>query len=123
MQTDSPAEYTFTASKLQAQQIRPRPSYRFGDCYWFAEVQFSRRTDWHRQPNRLSASLETLRHSGRPIYDLTSANPTECGIAYPEGAILSSLSNPPSLTYRPNPRGLLDAREAISRYYQEKGTG
>ena len=86
-------------------------------------MQFSRRTDWHRQPNRLSASLETLRHSGRPIYDLTSANPTECGIAYPEGAILSSLSNPPSLTYQPNPRGLLDAREAISRYYQEKGTG
>ena len=84
-------------------------------------MQFSRRTDWHRQPNRLSASLETLRKSGRPIYDLTIANPTECGIAYPEGAILSSLSNPFSLAYRPNPRGLLAAREAISGYYQGKG--
>jgi len=84
-------------------------------------LQFSRRTDWHRQPNRLSAALETLRRSGRPIYDLTIANPTECGIAYPVGAILSSLSNPLSLAYRPNPRGLLAAREAISEYYQ--GTG
>ena len=86
-------------------------------------MQFSRRTDWHRRPNRLSASLETLRRSGRQIYDLTSANPTECGIAYPEGAIISSLSNPLSIAYQPNPRGLLSAREAISRYYEEKGIG
>jgi aspartate/methionine/tyrosine aminotransferase len=86
-------------------------------------VQFSRRTDWQRQPNRLSATLETLRSRGKPIFDLTTTNPTECGIGYPEGAILSSLSNPLSLAYQPNPRGLPAARESICSYYREKGIG
>jgi aspartate/methionine/tyrosine aminotransferase len=81
---------------------------------------FSSRTNWHRQPNRLAELLEECRKSGKPIYDLTNSNPTDCGIHYPEQEILSALSNPDALQYHPDPRGLLTAREAISNYYREK---
>ena len=81
---------------------------------------FSRRTNWDRQPNRLTELLEDRRASGKPVYDLTISNPTELGIDYPERELLAALSNPQALRYRPEPRGLLSAREVICRYYREK---
>lgn len=81
---------------------------------------FSRRTNWDRRPNRLAELLEARRASGRPLYDLTISNPTEIGIDYPQGEILSALSNPRALRYQPEPRGLPSAREAVCEYYRTK---
>ncbi len=81
---------------------------------------FSRRTNWDRQPNRLTELLDARRANGKPVYDLTISNPTECGIEYPEREILSAVSDPQALHYQPNPKGLLSAREVICDYYREK---
>ena len=83
-------------------------------------MTFSSRTDWHRQPNRLTEHLEVRRASGGTIFDLTNSNPTDCGILYPEKEILPALSDPHILLYQPDPRGLLSAREAIAGYYHRK---
>src|SRR5580700_432682 len=83
---------------------------------------FAKRTDWNLEPNRLSAALAAHRAAGKPLIDLTISNPTECGFRYNEEAILAALQNPAALKYEPNPRGLLAAREAVARYYAERGT-
>ena len=82
---------------------------------------FSSRTDWPLTPNRLSEQLRARRERGLPILDLTESNPTRCGFAYPADEILSALRDTRSLTYEPEPRGLRVAREAVARYYAERG--
>jgi len=57
---------------------------------------------------------------GKMIYDLTVSNPTECGIGYPTNELLAALSQPESLRYRADPRGILTAREAVAGYYAQK---
>jgi aspartate/methionine/tyrosine aminotransferase len=83
-------------------------------------IMFSSRTNWHRQPNRLSQSLDERRRSGKLIFDLTISNPTEAGIEFPSEEILSAIAQPQSLLYTPDPKGLLSAREAIAEYYFSK---
>jgi alanine-synthesizing transaminase len=81
---------------------------------------FSSRTDWLLAPNRLTRQLEERRRQGLPVLDLTESNPTRCGFAS-EPAILKSLQDPRSLTYEPDPRGLLCARQAVCEYYAARG--
>lgn len=83
-------------------------------------MNFSSRTNWHRQLNRLAELLDRRRTSGALIYDLTISNPTECGISYPDKEILAAFSNPRTIHYCPDPRGLISARETVSLYYQKK---
>jgi len=83
-------------------------------------VNFSRRTDWHRDLNRLTEALAGRRNLGKPVADLTVSNPTECGFQYPAERILKAISAPDSLHYSPDPKGLLSAREAITRFYREQ---
>ncbi|MBI5085218.1 MAG: pyridoxal phosphate-dependent aminotransferase [Acidobacteria bacterium] len=76
--------------------------------------RFSRRTPASLEPNRLSATLETLRAAGAPLVDLTLSNPTRAGIAYPRAELLDALNDPRSLAYEPSAQGLLEARQAIA---------
>src|SRR2546423_1603244 len=76
-----------------------------------------RRTEWNLQPNRLTLVHQEALSSGKKIIDLTISNPTRTEIEYDESAILNALSNPRSLDYDPQPKGLLSAREAVSQYY------
>src|SRR5215472_13265486 len=82
---------------------------------------FADRTKWNLAPNRLSEALARLRVAGKPLLDLTVSNPTECGFAYDERAILEALRNPAALKYEPSPRGLVSARQAVCEYYVERG--
>jgi aspartate/methionine/tyrosine aminotransferase len=82
---------------------------------------FADRTNWNLAPNRLSEALTRHRAAGKPFIDLTVSNPTECGFAYDEKAILDALQNPAALKYEPDPKGLLVARQAIAEYYVERG--
>jgi aspartate/methionine/tyrosine aminotransferase len=50
------------------------------------------------------------------IADLTASNPTHCGFSYPDH-LLSALSDPRALDYDPQPRGLVEARQAVCDYY------
>ena len=78
---------------------------------------FSSRTNWHLENNRLTQALEEHRRSGREVLDLTASNPTTCGFTYPQSEILAALADPRSLVYRPESKGLPEARQAIAAYY------
>lgn len=82
---------------------------------------FASRTNWNLQPNRLAEALERHKSSGRRLLDLSASNPTECGFKYDAAAIKRSLCAPASLQYRPDPKGLKSARQAVSDYYAEHG--
>jgi alanine-synthesizing transaminase len=62
------------------------------------------------------------RDKGLPFIDLTESNPTRCGFCVDKQGILAALANPRSLTYEPDPHGLLDARRAVAGYYAERGS-
>jgi len=82
---------------------------------------FALRTDWNLKPNRLAEALERHKSSGRRLIDLSASNPTECGFKYDAPAIMRALCAPASLQYRPDPKGLKSARQAVSDYYAEHG--
>lgn len=83
---------------------------------------FAERTNWNLDANRLSKALARYRACGKPLLDLSASNPTDFGFEYDAPAILRALSNPASLTYNPDPRGRLSARQAVAAYYGRKGT-
>ena len=80
---------------------------------------FSRRTDWPLAPNAFTRALEQVRASGKGILDLTVSNPTEAGVQLDPDIVLGALANPDAMRYEPQPRGLLEARKAVCRYYRE----
>jgi aspartate/methionine/tyrosine aminotransferase len=80
---------------------------------------FADRTNWNLASNRLSEALAQHRAAGKPLLDLTVSNPTDCGLAYDNDAILDALRNPDALKYEPIARGLASARSAIAEYYAE----
>jgi aspartate/methionine/tyrosine aminotransferase len=81
---------------------------------------FSSRVPGELQPNRLTVEIGAARAAGRPLIDLTLANPTAAGIPYPT-AILDSLSDDMAARYEPRPLGLSSARDAVSRDYRRRG--
>jgi aspartate/methionine/tyrosine aminotransferase len=81
---------------------------------------FARRTNWKLAPNRLAQALEAQRAAGADILDLTESNPTRCELRYNQEKILAALAQPEALEYRPDPRGLSIAREAVAAYYRER---
>jgi len=88
---------------------------------------FSSRLKFDLRPNPLSLLLAEKRLAEKQrdrakVLDLTESNPTRAGFVYPEREILEALSDSAALRYDPAPRGLLSAREAVSRYYAERGT-
>jgi alanine-synthesizing transaminase len=78
---------------------------------------FASRTNWRLETNRLTRALEEHRRSRKELFDLTASNPTTCGFAYPEREILAALTDPRGLFYRPESKGLREAREAVAEYY------
>ncbi|HTS12202.1 MAG TPA: pyridoxal phosphate-dependent aminotransferase [Candidatus Limnocylindrales bacterium] len=81
---------------------------------------FASRTNWNLSSNRLAQALARHRAAGKPLLDLTTSNPTACGFRYDGDAILAALSNPASLAYTPDPKGLEPARRAVAAYYAER---
>src|SRR5262249_19488193 len=85
------------------------------------EAMFADRSHWNLTPNRLAEALARHSAAGRKLLDLTASNPTECGFHYDERAILDALAQTQALLYRPDPRGLMSAREAVCEYYSARG--
>ena len=80
---------------------------------------FSDRTHWHLAPNDLTRVLKEVRAAGQEILDLTVSNPTEAGVRLDPEAVLGALVSPDAIRYDPQPRGLLEARNAVCHYYRE----
>ncbi len=82
---------------------------------------FSDRFDWDQGSNTLSLLLGDKQRRGETVVDLTESNPTRVGLAYDDDDILAALSHSGSMEYAPDPRGLSIARQAIAKYYRERG--
>lgn len=80
---------------------------------------FAQRTCWNLATNRYSEALAAHRRAGKELLDLTASNPTNIGLHYREDELLRALANRGALSYDPQPKGLLAAREAIAAYYAE----
>ncbi|GGA54593.1 aminotransferase [Edaphobacter acidisoli] len=79
--------------------------------------RLSSRTGWDVTESAFAAAIREARATGRKLIDLTISNPTACGFHYNAEHLLQPLHNPQSLTYDPDPRGMLSAREAVAGYY------
>lgn len=84
-------------------------------------LHFSRRLPWEGSPNRLTLAIEARRASGFEILDLTETNPTHVGLPYPEEELAEILGRAASPDYRPHPRGMLEAREALAGHLSTPG--
>jgi alanine-synthesizing transaminase len=82
---------------------------------------FSKRFNWNAEIHPLSVRLRDKVAAGREVIDLTDANPTRAGLDYPVHVILAALTRPEAMVYKPAPRGLRVAREAVSHYYRDLG--
>lgn len=78
--------------------------------------RFSLRTSWDTAEGPLAGAVRRARAAGRRINDLTISNPTVCGFDFDSTEILGALGNPAAMTYDPDPRGMLPAREAVAQY-------
>ncbi len=78
---------------------------------------FSGRVPRDLRPNALA---EAAKNRGGCPFDLTVSNPTAVGIEYPAD-LLAGLADPASLAYRPDPKGLRSAREAVAASYAARG--
>jgi len=74
---------------------------------------FSTRVPADLAPNRLTVAELALRARGVQLIDLTETNPTRVGLEYPVDC-LPALATAASLSYDPQPFGLMAAREAIA---------
>jgi len=82
---------------------------------------FSKRTQWRVDANPLTEKFRSLEDSNTPVLNLTVSNPTLSQFEYLSYDLLSALGNTKNLTYNPSPHGLVEAREAVCRYYGTKG--
>jgi hypothetical protein len=82
---------------------------------------FAERTNWNLTPNRLSEALAQHLAGGKRLYDLSASNPTEVGFSYDHETILHALCDPNALTYVPDPKGLVRARQGVAEYYADRG--
>jgi aspartate/methionine/tyrosine aminotransferase len=84
---------------------------------------FSQRTRWARVPNALTLALGAHRAAGRPVLDLTEANPTRVHLPFPEALSLGlqQLASPTVGQYSPEPFGAWRTREAVTEYYRARG--
>lgn len=74
---------------------------------------------WQEGHNTHWETRLAMQASGLAILDLTGSNPTTAGLDYPPG-IPSLLNRPEALLYEPDPRGRLEARQAVAGYYASR---
>jgi len=82
---------------------------------------FAERTNWNLTPNRLSEALAQHLATGKRLYDLSASNPTEVGFSHDHETILHAMCIPSALTYVPDPKGLVRARQGVAEYYADRG--
>ncbi|MEO8217620.1 MAG: pyridoxal phosphate-dependent aminotransferase [Acidobacteriota bacterium] len=82
---------------------------------------FSNRLPWNASVNRITAAVGSRRLSGQELIDLTETNPTRAGLPWPGEELGEALRRGAMARYRPDPGGLVSAREAIAVFLTERG--
>jgi alanine-synthesizing transaminase len=80
-------------------------------------ISFSTRLAWPARDNSLSTLRAEMLSRGQSFIEFSESNPTRVGLPAPE---LGSLVDPANLSYKPDPRGLIKAREALARDYSHR---
>ena len=84
---------------------------------------FAARAAWDLTPSPLAARSAALQAAGRPLFDLTNANPAS--LALPGALLASALGEvarePATRSYQPDPRGEREARDAIAAFHRSQG--
>jgi aspartate/methionine/tyrosine aminotransferase len=70
---------------------------------------------------RLAAAVAERAARGEETLDLTETNPTRVGLPYPEAELGEILARGAAAPYRPDPRGLLSARQALAAALSRPG--
>lgn len=86
-------------------------------------MRFSRRLPAPDLENELSVELRRLRARGAEISDLTTSNPTTCGLfdsQATDAALAAALTAHGLATYAPDARGTRSAREAVAAALQQR---
>ncbi|MGB9697469.1 MAG: pyridoxal phosphate-dependent aminotransferase [Ignavibacteria bacterium] len=78
---------------------------------------FSKRLPYLQEENKLYQLLQKKRSADSVVVDLTSSNPSEEELIAEAGLLDHFSNDKQSLYYKPSARGLIEAREAISEYY------
>ena len=84
-------------------------------------LRLSHRLPWEGSPNRLTLAIEERQARGLETIDLTETNPTRVGLPYPEEELAEILGRAASPDYRPHPRGMAEAREALAGHLSTPG--
>lgn len=85
-----------------------------------SRIHISERANWDLEVNAFTRALGERRARGLPVYDMVQSNTTRIGLKFDSVAILSALSNPAVLSYEPDARGIVSAREAVCSWYNER---
>ncbi len=86
-----------------------------------ATPRLSRRLAFDPPLTRLAAAVAERAARGAATLDLTVSNPTRVGIPYPEDELAEILARGAAAPYRPEPRGLVSAREALAAALSRPG--
>jgi alanine-synthesizing transaminase len=90
-------------------------------CEGPQRTMFSSRLDPDLSPGRLQQALDQARAGGAALIDLTCSNPPQSGLGPAPEALAQALSLPGAAEYQPDPRGMPEARQAVARYYADRG--
>lgn len=78
---------------------------------------FSRRTARARSQNDIAQLVAAAHARAEELCDLTTSNPTTAGLDYPAALLpLLERAQASALSYRPEPFGLLSARQSVARH-------
>lgn len=83
-------------------------------------MRLSKRTNWQCGENDLAVAVRERRQRGGQLLDLTVSNPFRAGLPVLESRRLGVLAAPAVLSYDPDPRGMLSARQAVADYYHSR---
>lgn len=83
-------------------------------------MRWSSRTGWQPRPDPVRVAFEEARDRGLRCFDLTCSNPTAVGFHH-DAELYRRLDDASIATYRPEPFGPWPAREAVARYYAQRG--
>jgi hypothetical protein len=86
-----------------------------------AARMFSTRTRWDLSENTFGRELARARAEGRPLVDLSESNPTRAGLTEGAEQLVALLGHPRGVAYAPIALGHAVARDAVARYYAERG--
>lgn len=118
---EAPGAAAGEARRGEARAVEPGAVRGGARLHDIVTPMLSRRTGWDLAANAFAARLEAARAAGRPLLDLTEANPARAGLGWPPAALAAALGDPRVADHHPTPQGLPEARAAVAGWLAARG--